>query len=234
MKLKLTRSPLLAAALAAGGLSDASAATPLPGWYGEPDTTRQGYLFTDGSLTPAPEIIENPYGTPVATVTTGGFSDGWQDPLAPFDLAGVADDGAWDLGTAGAISVILEVAENPPEPGTFYRIEFQVYAVAYFGITALPGLETIGLTPENLTVSQTLVATDPGFPGASWQGLKWTGSFDNVTTNQASFALKAPSDNISVVDTFEVFTQVTVVPEPSAALMMLTSLLAWSLRRSRS
>lgn len=234
MKLKLTRFPLLAAALAAGGLSDAFAATPLPEWYGEPDTTRQGYLFTNGSLTPAPEILDNPYGTPVATVATGDFSDGWQDPLAPFDLAGVADDGAWDLGTAGAITVMLEVAEDPPEPGTFYRIQFQVYAVAYLGITGLPGLDTMGLTAEDLTLSQSLVATDPQFPGATWQGLKWTGTFDNVTTNQVAFAVKAPGNNISVVDTFEVFTQVTLVPEPSSSLMILASFLAWSLRRSRN
>jgi hypothetical protein len=167
-------------------------------------------------------------------VTLGGFAAGWQNPVSPADLSGVAEDGAWDIGTAGTITVMLKVAEDPPETGTFYRIQFQVYAVAYLGITSLPGLDTMGLTAEDLTLSQSLVATDPQFPGATWQGLKWTGTFDNVATNQVSFALKAPSNNTAVVDTFEVFTQVTLVPEPSSSLMILASFLAWSLRRSRN
>jgi hypothetical protein len=220
--------------LAAYGFSAAIAATPIPTWYGEPDTTRQGYEFTDGSFSPVPEVLENPYGTPVASVTLGGFSDGWQDPDSEFDLTGVLEDGAWDLGTAGAITVILKVAEDPPEPGSFYRIQFQIYVVAYLGITALPSLDTLGLAAEDLTLSQSLVAPDPLFPGATWQGRTWTGYFDSVTTNQIGFAVKAPANNTSVVDTFEVFTQVTLIPEPSAALMILASFLAWSLRRSRS
>jgi hypothetical protein len=234
MKLKPAFCSPIAAYLAACGFSSAIAATPLPAWYGDPDTTRQGYEFTSGSFSPLPEILENPHGTPVASVTLGGFSDGWQDPESEFDLTGVLEDGAWDLGTAGAITVMLKVAENPPEPGTFYRIQFQIYVVAYLGITALPGLDTLGLTAGDLTFSQTLVATDPLFPGATWQGLKWTGYFDNVTTNQIGFAIQAPTNNTSVVDTYEVFTQVTLVPEPSAVLMVFSSFLAWSLRRSRN
>ena len=234
MRSKSSRLSQLAASLAACGFSAATAATPLPAWYGEPDTTRQGYEFTNGGVNPVPEILENPYGTPTSSVTLGGFATGWQNPASPTDLSGVAEDGAWDIGTAGTITVMLKVAEDPPETGTFYRIQFQVYAVAYLGITGLPGLDTMGLSAEDLTLSQSLVAVDPQFPGATWQGLKWTGTFDNVTTNQVAFAVKAPGNNISVVDTFEVFTQVTLVPEPSSVLMILASLFAWSLRRSRN
>jgi len=234
MRLKPAIYSAVAAILAACGFSAAIAATPLPAWYGEPDTTRQGYEFTNGNLSPLAEVLENPYGTPVASVTLGEFSDGWQDPESEFDLTGVLEDGAWDLGKAGAITVMLKVAEDPPEPGTFYRVQFQVYVVAYLGITALPGLDTLGLTAGDLTFSQSFVANDPLFGGATWQGLQWTGYYDNVTTNQIGFAVKAPANNTSVVDTYEVFTQVTLVPEPSAALMVFASFLAWSLRRSRS
>lgn len=223
----------LVALLSVCGFSAATAATPLPLWYGDDGTTRQGYLFTSGVVNPTPEILESPYGMPTATVAVGGFSDGWQDPASEFDLTGVLEDGAWDLGIAGTITVMLEAAQDPPPPGTFYRIDFQVYAVSYLGITALPTLDTLGLTAGDLTITQSFVAVDPLFPGASWQGLTWTGFYDNMDTNLISFAVKAPFNNTSVVDTYEVFTRVTLVPEPSSALMFMASLMAWTLRRSR-
>lgn len=222
-----------AAWFVAGGLHDAMAATPLPSWYGESNTTRQGYTFGNGSLTPAPDILENPYGSPVATVVLGTFSDGWQDPTAPYDLAGVNDDGAWDLGRAGTINVTCQIAPFAAAPGTTYRVDFEVYTVAYFGITALPSFDTLGLTANDLTLTQNTVATDPQFPGASWQGLKWTGYYESQTSSTISFMIKAPANNTSVVDTFEVFTRVTVIPEPSALLLAIAPAAAWVARRRR-
>lgn len=222
-----------AACFVVGGLDDAMAATPLPSWYGDSNTTRQGYTFTSGSLSPTPEIHENPYGTPVATVVLGTFSDGWQDPLAPYDLAGVDDDGAWDLGKGGTINLTFQIAPFAAAPGTTYRVDFQVYTVAYYGITALPSLDTLGLSANDLTLTQNTVANDPLFPGATWQGLKWTGYFENQTSSTISFQIKAPANNTSVVDTFEVFTLVTVIPEPSAFLLILTPAAAWAARRRR-
>lgn len=222
-----------AAWFVAGGLHHAMAATPLPSWYGEANTTRQGYTFGTGSLNPAPDILENPYGTPSATVVLGTFSDGWQDPVAPYDLAGVNDDGAWDLGKAGSISVTCPIAPLAAAPGTTYRVDFEVYSVAYFGITALPLFDSLGLTTNDLIYTQTTVANDPQFPGASWQGLKWTGYFTNQTSNTISFLIKAPANNTAVVDTFEVFTRMTLIPEPSAFLLVLAPAAAWSARRRR-
>ena len=216
--------------LATGGVR---ASTPLPGWYGQPGTTRQGYWFDSSSLTPSANIMENPYQTPVASVSPGAFSDGWQDPMHTIDLSGVLLDGAWDLGIAGSITVVCQVAANPPAPGTHYRVDFEVYAVAYRGITALPSLDTLGLLANDLVLTQTLVAEDPEFPGASWQGRMWTGYFESLQTNTVSFAVKAPSNNTSVVDTYEVFTKVTLIPEPSLVMLSVVSALGWSLRRRR-
>lgn len=233
MKRSLLQFVPAAACLVAGGLDDAMAATPLPSWYGEANTTRQGYTFGTGSLTPAPDVLENPYGTPVATVVLGTFSDGWQDPLAPYDLAGVNDDGAWDLGKAGTINVTSQIASHEAAPGTTYQVDFEVYTVAYLGITALPLFDSLGLSANDLTLTQNTVANDPLFPGASWQGLKWTGNFTSQTSNTISFLIKAPANNTSVIDTLEVFTRVTVIPEPSAFLLVFAPAAAWVVRRRR-
>jgi hypothetical protein len=223
----------ITAALLCGGFFEVRAATPLPAWYGESDTTRQGYLFTTSSMSPTADILENPYQPPQATVTLGGFADGWQDPANPLELSGVLADGAWDLGMGGTITVSCQVAANPPEAGMFYRVDFEVYAVAYDGITALPVLGTAGLLPKGLVLTQTTVAADPMFPGATWEGLQWTGYFEDLTIDTLAFTLEAPADNTSVVDTLEVFTKVTIVPEPSVAALLVVPALGWVLRRRR-
>jgi hypothetical protein len=224
----------VAAILAAGAFSIVRAATPLPVWYGEPNTTRQGYEFTNNSITPSATILENSYGLPITTITLGGFADGWQDPANPIELSGVLANGAWDLGTAGAITAQCRVAANAPLPGSYYRIDFMVYAVAYRGITALPLFDSLGLTGRDLVLTQTTVAEDPIFPGATWEGRTWTGYFDHVTTNIVGFAIKSPANNTSVIDTYEIFTKATLVPEPSAILLWFMPVAAWSLRRRRS
>lgn len=222
------------AAFAASGLIVVRAATPLPAWYGEPNTTRQGYEFTSASLTPPANILENAYGTPMITVNLGGFSDGWQDPANPIELSGVVANGAWDLGTAGAVTVQCQVGATPPAQGAYFHIDFQVYVVAYRGITSLPSFESPGFTALNLSLAQTTVAQDPQFPGATWEGRTWAGSFDQVTTNTIMFAIRAPGNNTAVIDTYEVFTRATLIPEPSAIFMLTLPVIGWSLRRRRS
>lgn len=222
-----------AAWMVIGGLHHATGATPLPSWYGTPGSTHQGYTFGNGSLTPAADILDNPYGTPAATVVIGSFSDDWQDPNATYDLAGVNDDGAWDLGRAGTITVILPFTQIAASPGVTYRVDFEVYTVAYFGITSLPLFDSHGLPVNGLTLAQNTVATDPLFPGATWQGLNWTGYFDNLTSNTITLSIKSPTNNTSVVDSFEIFTHVTVIPEPSPFLLVIAPAAAWIVRRRR-
>lgn len=223
---------ILLSALAAGA---AWAATPLPSWYPGPNTTRQGYNFTNANLTPTPDILDNNYGTPSANVNLGVFSSGWQDPASSFAISGVAPpDGAWDLGTAGSFTVVCNFAGTPLLPGETFSVDFLVYSVAYYGITALPNLDLapLGLSNSDVTYTQSLVAPDPNFPFANWQGQTWTGTSKNVTSNQLSFRIAAP-DNLSVIDTVEVFTRFTIVPEPSTWLMLGSAAAGLLCRRRR-
>ena len=119
-----------AAIIAVGGMNVVSAANPLPAWYGEPGSTRTDYIFDNASLTPAPSLTENPFGSPAATVTLGQFAAGWQRPNT-YDLSGVDNDGAWDLGKAGSISVTVPFAQTVPLAGMNFSVDFQVYSVDY-------------------------------------------------------------------------------------------------------
>ena len=209
------------------------AATPLPGWYGQPGTTRQGFgEFNSASQTPAADVLENPFGTAAAQITLGSFADGWQDPGDPIDLSGVNADGAWDLGVSGRFSVSAPVVPAAPAPGQFYRVDFQVYAVGYSGITALPNFSITGVTPAGLNMTTAVVAADPMFPGASWNSRTWTGYFDTVSPGAFTFNIAAPASNTSVVDTVEVFTRLTLVPEPGTPALALLAW-GWLMRRRR-
>jgi hypothetical protein len=204
----------LVSVIAAGA---ASAATPLPPWYPGPGTTRQGYKFTTNSATPTPEILANPYGAPSASVALGDSNTGWQNPTDPYDLSGVivadgAGDGAWDLGVAGGFSMVSKFAQAPPPQGSTFSVDFLIYSVAYFGITEMPLLDTLGLVVEDLNFTDSFVAEDPNSPLGVWQGRTWTGTFKGLTTDQISLLIKAPSNNIAVLDTVEVFTRMIFEP----------------------
>lgn len=225
--------PLLTAALSIASALSLQAATTLPLWYGQPGTTRQGYTFGTASTTPAASPLENAYGAVSSQITPGAFSDGWQNPLEPVDLSGVNADGSWDLGMAGKFTVTIPLAPSAPAPGFHYRVDFQVCAVGYLGITSLPNFSLTGVTPSGLSMTQALVGVDPIFPGASWTSRTWTGFFDTTSSSPLQFNITAPANNTSVIDTVEVFTRYTLIPEPDAPLLMLLAGL-WLVRgRSR-
>lgn len=221
---------LLAAALSTGC---AMAATPVPSWFGL-NSTHQAYFFGTGSTTPTADTLANPYGTPVATVTLGTFADGWQNPAEEFDNPGLNGDGAWDLGINGNISINMLAAATTPAPGTFYRVQFEIHTVAYEGITPLPVFDTLGLTAHDLQQTVTTEGPDPLVSGAFWRRVKWTGYFDNLSTNALTFLLTPPTNKTSQIDSFEVFTQYQVVPEPSAAILLVAPALGWCVRRRRA
>lgn len=224
---------MLMAAVVCLAVNPAKGATPIPSWFGEPGTYRVGYQFPTGSTSPSPEIISEPALMPTVSIALGGFSSGWQDSSDPLALSGVDEDGAWDLGTAGILSILSKIATSPPDPGAFYQVEFQVFVVAYRGITSLPLFSTPGNTPEGLGFSQFTVAPDPKFFGATWEGMVWTGLIDNITGNEVPFAITAPTNNLSVVDTVEIFTKVTLVPEPSGVVWFVLAAAGWASRRHR-
>ena len=215
--------------LATGALL--KAATTSPVWYGPPGTTRQGYTFGTSSQTPAADPLENAYGTVSSQITLGAFSDGWQDPSDPVDLSGLNSDGSWDLGLSGKFVVSAPYVPAAAPPGQFYRVDFHVFAVGYRGITALPNFTLTGVTPAGVTMTQAMVAADPLFPGATWESRTWTGSFDTISATPVSFIITAPNNNTSVVDTVEVFTRFTLIPEPGAAALTLLASICFVRRR---
>lgn len=224
-------SHLLSSVVLVCSASGLFAATPLPVWNGQPGSTRQGYEFTSGDTTPDASPLINSFGSVSAVVTTGSFSDGWQDPGEPIDLSGANVDGAWDLGVAGTISASVPVIPSSPAPGFYYRVDFHVNVVAYRGITSLPSFTNSGFTAMGLTMTTGTVAVDPLFPGASWDYRSWTGYFDTVSPAAVQFGVAAPANNSSVVDSFEVFTRYTLIPEPGSCTLIGIGLLLGSRRR---
>lgn len=219
--------------------SMATAATPLPTWVADPTTTRQGYEFNTGSLTPMANTLDNTNGVPMTTITLGVGSDGWQKPgnlpkPAVNATNGVTYDGAYDLGILGTIVSDIAFAPTAASPGTYYRVYFQLYTVDYEGITKVPDFFPNNLTVMDLAMTKVFVANDPRIGFATWQGLTWTGYFDNVTSNNLAFGIIAPNNNTSIIDTYEVFTRYEVIPETSTNLLALGStLLLMAYRRRR-
>jgi hypothetical protein len=205
----------------------------LPSWYGQPNTTRTEYIFDSGVITPSANIFESPFGAASALVTVGAFSSGWQDPLAPFSLSGITNNGAWDLGRFGTINVTLPIASAPPDPGFTYTVDFDIYAIFYLSSPiASPTLETFGNVPSNLVRTQTFEADDPGFPGATWQRVRWTGSFQAQTATSLQIGITGAFFG-SVIDDMGLFTRTTAIPEPSAALLICFSAIGLVVRRRR-
>jgi hypothetical protein len=224
--------------LVLAGTAVLRAATPLPPWYLEPDTTREGYQFTSGSLNPLPEIDENPNGTPAAEVVVGEFSDGWQNPAVPWASHGLIGDGAWDLGVAGTFSVLSKIAADPPTPDSVFRVDFLIY-VAYLydsNIIVAPELDIVGQSPLDLAYTDVALGT---VSNRTYRGRTWTGYLENVTTNQIEWVASTPTvtsgtEPTAVLDTVEIFTKVTVVPEPSSCLLLALSSFICLLCRRRS
>jgi hypothetical protein len=128
----------------------------------------------------------------------------------------------------------MNAAADPAPAGSFYRTYFHVYSIAYqdSGFVELPSFEILGLTPTDLVETQTLVL-NKGF-GATYQGLLWTGYIDNLTSNALTFRLNAHPQSLTVADSFEIFTNYQLVPEPSTTLLLIAPALLWSIRRRRA
>jgi hypothetical protein len=110
--------------------------------------------------------------------------------------------------------------------------------VAYLydsNIIVAPELDTLGLSPLDLGYTDVALAT---VSNRTYRGRTWTGYFENVTTDQLGLVVRTPTvtsgtQPTSVLDTVEVFTKVTVVPEPASCLLLALSSFACLLRRHR-
>ena len=201
--------------LLCGSLQCTFAAIALPLWVGDPQTTSCGYLFETNDDTPSPSSEVNPYGASLGSVSVAsdGTGTGWQDPMEVFNITMTPDSGAWDVGKSGTVEIDLKVGPALGV-GQSYEVEFQVRSISYFGITLLPSLSVEGLTPESETSMTELFLADPLFPGASWQEEVWEGVFKNVTDENLTFVISAPSDGTSVVEAVEIYTRYTLIETP--------------------
>ena len=151
----------------------AMGAAVVPSWSGEPGTTHYSYQFSTSDSTPAPDLAQSSFASPALTVTPGFASSGWQDPGQEFTSPGVAEDGAWDLGNGGVISISLPIAAAAASSGTTYRIDFVIYAVSYIVPNSLPVLSAVGLSPQDLVIQDATVEQAP--PLSRWDSRTWTG-----------------------------------------------------------
>lgn len=233
-----TRNGLFTLAALIGSSTASFAAVTLPSWYGGPNTTSQLFMFTSDDLTPAPETSSNPYGTASGVVELGFFGNGWENPAAPISNAGHDDDGAWDVGPGfngspdGFLSFSVPVAPGGLGPGETYRIDIMVYAVAYQDLQKIPVISILGLGSGDIVLeNQGTLSTQA--PAGSWQYRTWTGTLEDFTGGSIQVTLAPPTGQISVLDRVEIYTQFTIVPEPSVPLLVLLPGLAWCIRRRR-
>lgn len=211
-------------------IGQATAASVVPSWAGEAGTTHHVYTFSSNTATPAADTAQSTFASPTLTVLPGGAATGWQDPNEEFTSPGVDSDGAWDLGNGGSISFSLPVAAAAAAVGTTYRIDFVIYMVGLVTPNVLPTLSAVNLAPQDLGIVDAQVQAPVAL--SRWDSRTWTGYYEGVTTRDITLNFTAPT-NGSTVDTFEVYTRVTVVPEPSTSLLALAAGLAGCLRRRR-
>jgi hypothetical protein len=102
----------LAAVLGMTTIAQADDLYPPP-WRGDPGSTFQQWTFDDGDNPAIPELSDNPYGTPTATM--GGPLANW------FDQNGFPRQGLW-----GDLDSIDLWIPNQPEPNLYKEIWVQV------------------------------------------------------------------------------------------------------------
>lgn len=219
------------------GLSAGSlfGAVTLPSWNGQPNTTSQVFQFTTGSTTPGPNSSSNPYGTATGVVDQGAVGNGWEDPNTQFSNPGHDGDGSWDvgLGSDGSLSFNVPVAPGMLAPGQSYRIDIMIFAHVFVSLAQPPVPSVDGLAPGDLVLQNQGVLSTYGMTGATWQYRTWTGTLEDYTSGAITVALTPPNGAVSAIDRVEIYTQYTLVPEPTAPLLTLIPLAAWCLRRRR-
>jgi hypothetical protein len=167
----------------------------------------------------------------ISAVPFLGVGTGYQDPLEPTEIHRV--DGAWDLGPDGSISLDIPVAPTPG-PGESYIVDVFV-AVVYEPTLGIFNVPDIIYTPASIASTSENPIFEPDGDFFFW-GLKTSETtIGNVPTELISVLIDATGASGSLIDTVEVHTRYTLVPEPSVyALVFGFGVFAWILfRRSR-
>lgn len=184
----------------------------LPWELGDPNTTYQQYTFSTDSQNPDPEQIINPFGDPsmdIVFVPFIGVGTGWQDP-DPDVFSINREDGAWDLGPEGFITVDIPFGLPLPSPAHFYQVEVFI-GVVYDDFYGLPALS---LSPS-ASITQTLDSSwelESGF--FKWGLITASATIESVFAEHFSISIISTGDFGSLIDTVEIHTRYTLIPEP--------------------
>jgi hypothetical protein len=210
MKTKPSTSRFFTVTLATIGLSLPLYAAIIsnPTWYGDPNTTYQSYTFSTNSTTPAPETVNNPYGAPDMLITVVpfiGVGTGYQDPNE-FSVTRV--DGAWDLGPDGSIAVDVPIGPAVGI-GPGYILDYFISVVYEGGLYSVPDTFFTPVSIANTTVNPTF--EQDGI--YRWHLLTAEGTISEVPTNLLQVLFDATGSNGSIVDTVEIHTRYTIIPE---------------------
>lgn len=202
-------------ALAGLSLPLYAAIIPNPIWFGDPNTTYQSYTFSTSSTTPLPESLANPYGDPEMLITVVpyiGVGEGYQDPAIPWSINRV--DGAWDLGPDGSIQVDVPVAA-PVNGGPGYVVDYFI-SVIYEPTAGFYSLPDVFLDPVSIAstnANPTFELEDNNF--FYWGLLSAEGTISEVSANRVRILVDATEPNGSLIDTVEIHTRYTLIPETS-------------------
>ncbi|MBK1832544.1 PEP-CTERM sorting domain-containing protein [Roseibacillus ishigakijimensis] len=233
---------IFSAFILASANSTAFGASPL--WDGDATATQQHYLFTNNDDTGlSPDSASNPYGTAMVDVFhPNPFASHWQDPGVDSDYSGPPStaDGTWGIGPDGEISASVPFTNESIGTGETFVVEFYISTICYIDdLAAFPYLEIVDYSVIGLSESTTHVEDDDSLAGGDWNERVWTGRIEGVTTDILTFKLATPdSDGSSprfdyFVDDLEIFTNFTVVPEPSSFFLLAGSGMILFLRRLR-
>lgn len=173
------------------------------------NTTSQTWFFDDQTAL-VPDVVDNPFGTPVLTINTSP-AGGWvPDPSG--------QGGGWAL--SGEIDVIIP---NDPTPGEFKVIELLLtWRPGQLG--QLPGRPFVGVSADPMTAMAMDIAHDP------IAGTPWTLSTYNITIWPCPAEEWIAIKGDIVVDALHIKTR--CIPEPATmGLLGLGSLVLLRNRR---
>jgi len=129
-----------------------------PPWRGVAGGTYQEWRFSTSANPAAPEVSNNPYGAPTASISVGPYGSGWLSQLPGLGT----QYGYWDMGSAGVITVMLPNKPNPPAASS----KWVAVQVTYFlDITQAPTVVVAGGT--RVTGQTRLVESVP--TGGDWK-----------------------------------------------------------------
>jgi len=159
-----------------------------PSWRGSSGTTFQEWRF-DTSANPAvPEVVSNPYASPLAQIVVGRYGSGWR--LKYLSLGN--QTGIWDLGQSGTMTIDVEDTPQIPAPT---RRETCVQVTYYDDITAAPTVSVQG--GEKLGESTQTVETIP--TGGYWR-LHWSRWTSQPTGGPEQIVITSDPQWMALVD----------------------------------